>query len=140
MTPAPAQAQFLILYDGVCALCNGWVKFVLRFDRNEKFQFAALQSEYARGTLARRNVSIPELSSIVLVLPNEVYTRSDAALSILAELSFPWSIFVTLKIIPRFLRDAVYNFVAAIRYPVFGKYDVCPIPAPEVRKRFLDQK
>jgi len=127
----------VILYDGVCALCNAWVKFVLRWDRKEVFLFAALQSSQGRKLLAEREIKIPTLSSVVVVYPETVFLRSDAALVILTELGLPWSLSAALRIIPKFLRDYLYNFVAVNRYRVFGKYESCPLPDAKVRSRFL---
>jgi predicted DCC family thiol-disulfide oxidoreductase YuxK len=130
----------VILYDGVCALCNAWVKFVLRWDRKEVFLFAALQSSQGLKLLAERQVNTAALSSIVVVYPEEVFLRSDAALTILTALGWPWSMMAVLRIIPRFLRDALYNFVAVNRYRVFGKYESCPLPDARVRARFIVDK
>ena len=134
----------LILYDGVCALCNGLVRFVLKRDRGDRFRFASLQSEPAREILSRYGVNSDVLDTFYLVLDNgqpgeQILSRSQATMRVLAELRGLPGVFATLmRIVPRFLRDFFYNLVARSRYRVFGKYDVCPLPAPGDRHKFLD--
>ena len=135
----------IILYDGVCALCNGIVRFVLKRDRADWFRFASLQSNLAREILSRHGLNPDDLDTFYLVLENgqpgeQILSRSDAAMRVLAELKgWPGVVAALMKIVPRFLRDLVYNLVARSRYRVFGKYDVCPLPAPGDRHKFLDQ-
>jgi predicted DCC family thiol-disulfide oxidoreductase YuxK len=139
----PANGPVL-LYDGVCGLCNRAVRFVLRRDRRRMFRFAALQSAFAAALLARHQRDPEELSTVVVVLrpgasDEQLLTRSDAALFIAHQLGGFWKLFAGFgRVLPRAFRDAVYNLVARWRYRLFGKYDVCPLPRPEDRARFID--
>lgn len=135
----------IILYDGVCALCNGLVRFVLKGDRADRFRFASLQSQLAHEILSRHGLNPDALDTFYVVLENgqpgeRVLSRSDATMGVLSQLNgWPEGVAAVMKMVPRFLRDFVYNLVARSRYRVFGKYDVCPLPAPGDRHKFLDQ-
>jgi predicted DCC family thiol-disulfide oxidoreductase YuxK len=141
--PEPA-ANPIVLYDGVCALCNRFVTFVLARDRAAVFRFASLQSEYSRTTLMRHGRNPGELTTLVLVLdpglPTErLFDKSSAALEVLKQLPGGWrGLGHVIALAPAPVRDMVYGLVARTRYRTFGKHDVCPVPAPAVRDRFLD--
>jgi predicted DCC family thiol-disulfide oxidoreductase YuxK len=137
-----------VLYDGVCGFCNRMVRRTLRRDRDALFRFAPLQGTLARTILARHGVALPPAASsdpgtIYLVLDygaagERLLARSDAVAFIVRYLpgfSLPAVFF---RLLPRFLRDALYNFVARHRYRFFGRYDTCPLPRPEERARFLE--
>ncbi len=132
----------VLLYDGVCALCNGAVRFMLRSDRRGTFRFAPLEGEFARGVLAR-HPALRGVDSLVLVEPESatgreiVTVRSDAVLRVLAILGGPWRLALAARWLPRPLRDLGYDLIARHRYRVFGRYDTCPLPPPAVRDRFL---
>jgi predicted DCC family thiol-disulfide oxidoreductase YuxK len=131
-----SEAAPILLYDGVCALCNGTVKLVLKFDRRRTMRFAALESPAAIPLLAAH----PELAgidSIVLIEGNRASARSTAVLRVLAYLGWPWKLFLVGYLIPREIRDSLYDVVAFWRYRLFGKYEACPLPPPEARERFL---
>jgi predicted DCC family thiol-disulfide oxidoreductase YuxK len=127
----------VILYDGVCALCNGSVTFTLKHDRGARFRFAALQSDFGRAML--RSVGLPQdaLDSLVVVKDGRPYLRSRGIIRILREIGGPWSILAAAGVVPHQLADVVYDLVARNRYRWFGRHDTCPIPPPEVRSRFL---
>jgi predicted DCC family thiol-disulfide oxidoreductase YuxK len=131
------------LYDGVCALCNRLVAFILARDRAGLFRFASLQGDFAGETLARHARDPDALDTLVVVLDpgsadERLLDRSTAALFVLRQLPGPWRYAgLALAIVPRALRDVVYRLVARTRYRTFGKYDACPIPRPDVRDRFL---
>ena len=127
----------IILFDGVCNLCNSSVQFVIKRDKNSVFRYAALQEEVASRELTKRNEPIPEIDSVILIDGDKVYYRSDAALRIAKHLSGAWPLTQVFWIVPRFIRDAVYNFVGRNRYKWFGKKDSCRMPTPEERARFL---
>ena len=135
----------ILLYDGVCGLCNRSVQFVLKHDRNDQFRFAALQSELAAEILGRHGVHAVDLDTVYLVKaygqPEEsLSNRSDAAIAVLRELGGFWGLVAAfLSLVPRFLRNWAYNRIAASRYRLFGKYDACPLPDPKDRHKFLDQ-
>lgn len=134
----PQREGPIIFYDGVCALCNGFVRFVLRFERRPLFKFAPLQSTVAEELLTPRGVDLQNLRTVVLLnADGSIAERSDAVLSIATHLRRPWSIFASLRFIPPVLRDSAYRLVASLRYKLFGKYEQCPLTPPELRERFL---
>lgn len=134
----------IILYDGVCGLCNRLVQFLLKHDRHGRLRFASLQSDFAAKVLQRHGFDPKDLDTLHVVenydQPSErVLQRSDAVLRAWRELGGIWSVLASVsRIIPRPLRDFVYRVVAQNRYRVFGKYDTCMLPDPEQRNRFLD--
>lgn len=132
------MAAPVILFDGVCNLCNGAVTWIIERDPRAVFVFGALQSDGARALLARHEALHDLPDSIVLIDASGVHTRSDAALRIAAQLGAPWSWLNVGRILPRGLRDAIYNWVARNRYRWFGKRDSCMLPTPDLAHRFLD--
>ena len=140
-TSAPPLADFaghpVLLFDGVCNLCHGTVRFVLDRDRAARFRFAPLQSDVGRALLANFALDPDATDTVVLIDAAGAHTRSDAALRTARALGAPWSWLWPLAVIPRPLRDAAYDFVARHRYRWFGKKDACPLPRPEWRDRFL---
>lgn len=128
--------QPLVLFDGVCNLCQGSVQFIIARDPNQLFSFASLQSE--TGMRIKTEFQIPPDTDSILLLENgKVYAHSTAALRIARKLSAPWSWLYAGIILPRFLRDPVYNFIARNRYKWFGKQESCWLPTPELKARFL---
>lgn len=138
-TPRPASVPPngpTLLFDGVCNLCNGAVQFVLDHERDHELRFAALQSPEAKELLGDH--PLPSgLDSVILVEGGEVFTHSDAALRVARHLGMPWRLLSAFRVVPRFVRDAVYRFIARHRYRWFGKSETCRIPTPELRARFL---
>jgi predicted DCC family thiol-disulfide oxidoreductase YuxK len=138
-TPNP-----IILYDGVCGLCNRLVQFVLKHDSHDRFRFASLQSEFAAEILRRHGASPDDLDTMYVVhdysLPQErIASRSDAAIMALRELGGGWAALgAALRALPVWVRNWEYNLVARNRYRIFGKYDSCPIPSEKDRRKFLD--
>ena len=134
-----APVDRVVFFDGVCNLCNGAVQFIIDRDPHKLFQFAPLQSDAAAKLLGGRGVVVDTSApdSIVLVQGDRVYQRSDAVLRIAQNLTAAWPMLVLFLVVPRFLRDAVYRFVAHHRYRWFGKTDECRLPTPELRARFL---
>lgn len=134
MNELPPQ---LLFYDGVCAMCNGIVKTMLRLDKERVFHFAPLQGETAE--LARRlHPDFPsELETVVYVRNGEVFLRSRAAALAMQQMPYPAKALSWFRFLPVWLTDFFYGIVARVRYRVFGKYEVCPLPPPEHRKRFL---
>ena len=131
----------LILFDGVCNLCNGFVQFVIRHDPAGRFRFAALQSEAGRAVLAAYGFDAAavaaEPDSVLLELDGQLYSHSDAVLRIARELGGPWRLLLAGRLLPRAWRDAAYRFVARHRYRWFGRQDSCWLPTPELRARFI---
>lgn len=128
----------IMLYDGVCNLCNSSVRFVLKRDKAGVFRFAALQSAKAKQLLAPYEMGIG-LDTIYLIEDGRVYDRSSAALRIMRRLRFPWPLMAVFLIVPKPLRDAVYNWVGRNRYRWFGRSNTCQVPDAKVQNRFLDQ-
>lgn len=135
----------ILLYDGVCGLCNRLVQFILKRDRDAIFRFASLQSGFAADILAKHDINNSELDTFYVVIdhsgPGEsLLVRSDAAVYVLDRLGGLKKVVASiLRITPRFLRDWAYNVVARHRYRLFGRYDACPLPSAATRSRFLDQ-
>ena len=133
----------LVLYDGVCGLCNRLVAFLLRHDRRDEFRFAALQSPSGREILQRHGLNPDDLDSVVVLAGygarNErAFTRSQAALWAISRLGGLWNGFAIVRLMPLSFREALYRFIARRRYRLFGRYDACPLPRPEDRHKFLD--
>lgn len=131
------QGERVILFDGVCDLCNGFVRFVIDRDPQLRFRFGTLQSSGARR-LMHGNDAIPsDMRTVVYLRNGKVLTRSTGALYILKDLGRGWSVFSVLLIVPTPIRDLVYRIIARYRYRWFGKRTQCMIPSPELRERFL---
>jgi predicted DCC family thiol-disulfide oxidoreductase YuxK len=134
----------IILYDGVCGLCNSLVQFLLKHDKGGRLRFASLQSDFAEKVLRRHGFDAKDLDTLHVVenydQPDErVLQRSDAILRAGRELGGFWTASSSVaRIVPRPLRDLVYRFVATNRYRVFGKFDTCMLPDPSQRSRFID--
>ena len=136
--PIPNNKQ-LILFDGVCNLCNGAVQYVIRHDKNEHFMFAPLQGEAGQKLIRHYNIDTSKTDSIVLYTPGEgLAFKSTAALKIASRLRFPVSFSVVFFIIPTVIRNWVYDYVARNRYKWFGKQASCMVPTAELKARFLD--
>jgi len=126
----------IVFFDGYCILCNGFVSFVFRRDKKHIFHFAPLQGKTAGKMLDKDDID--GLESIVYVDESGVYKRSDAVLRILTGMGGFYKILAIFRIVPRFLRDGVYDFIARHRYRWFGTRDACRMPSPEDRGRILD--
>lgn len=133
----------IVLYDGVCGLCNGLNQFLLKRDKHDRFRFASLQSEFAASLLKRHGVNAVDLDTVYVVVDyghasERLLARSDAILHVLRRLGGVWSVFRLGRAIPKSLRHALYNAVARNRYRVFGKYEACLMPEERFRHKFLD--
>ncbi|WP_417443788.1 thiol-disulfide oxidoreductase DCC family protein [Joostella sp.] len=131
----------IILFDGVCNLCNSSVQFVIKRDKKDIFRFASLQSEVGQRMLKERSIDSAQTDSIVLIEPNVAYyTRSSAAIEIAKEIGGLWSLLSVFNyILPESIRDSIYNFIAKNRYKWFGKKENCPLPTNEQKKKFIEQ-
>jgi predicted DCC family thiol-disulfide oxidoreductase YuxK len=127
----------ILLFDGVCNLCNGMVSFIIKRDTERKFRFASLQAETSQLLLERFGLSGNEFESFVLIKEDQYFLKSTAALKTLRELGGIWKLLYIFIYIPRPLRDFLYDMIAKSRYKVFGKRDTCMIPTPELEARFL---
>lgn len=136
-TAADADDHPVILFDGVCNLCNRFVQFVIERDPDGRYRFAPLQSGVGERLLADCGLDPDQRDTFVLVEDGSCYTKSEAALRVVTRLGGRYRLLVPAMYVPAFLRDPVYEFVAANRYDWFGKRDRCMAPTPDVRSRFL---
>lgn len=132
------MTQPIILFDGVCNLCNKSVQFVLKKDKKKQFLFASLQGTTGQSLLEQYQLPRDQLTSFVLIENGKAYTRSAAALRVAKLLGGGWSLLYGFMITPPFVRDGVYNWIARNRYKWFGKMDSCWVPTPELKARFLE--
>ena len=128
--------KHIIFFDGVCNLCNGFVNLLIRYDKKNILYYAPLQGSTFRTLDVKPDTG--DLSTIIYKREDRIYFRSAAALRILNDLGGVWKIAMLFIIVPPFLRDAVYKFIANNRYRFFGKKETCRLPTPEERARFLD--
>jgi predicted DCC family thiol-disulfide oxidoreductase YuxK len=128
----------VILFDGVCNFCNSAVNFVIKRDRKKQIFFAPLQTETAKKLLAQYELPADEMQSFVFIEKGKAYTRSTAALRVCRYLSALWPLCYGAIIVPGFIRDAIYNWIAKHRYKWFGVRQQCMIPTAEIKARFLD--
>jgi len=127
----------LVLFDGVCNLCNASVQFVIKNDKRHIFYFAALQSDIGQQILNENNFSANHLDTVIYVKNTKIYTKSSAALHILKDLKGFWQLGFVFILVPKFLRDLVYNFISKRRYWMFGKMESCMMPTPEIKSKFI---
>ena len=131
--------QPIILFDGVCNLCNSAVNFVIKRDKKSTIKFAVLQSSIAQKLVKDQPIKDNDLSSFVFVEKGKILTRSTAAFHVCRYLTGIWPLMYGFIIIPKLIRDGIYNWVAKNRYHWFGKKDKCMVPTPEIKARFLDE-
>lgn len=133
------KAEKIILFDGVCNLCNGFVHFVIKREKSDIFKFAALQSDQAIELLAQYDLISTDMKSVILIDTgrNKAFTESSAVLHIFGNLKGLFPLLQLFFIIPKFIRDFVYQQIAVNRYRWFGKQNSCMIPTPELKKKFL---
>jgi predicted DCC family thiol-disulfide oxidoreductase YuxK len=127
------QNHPVIFFDGECNLCNGAVQFIIRHDRQQRFRFASLQGNFGRQTIP----SSGEMNTLYLLENKVLYSRSTAVLRIARQLDGLYKLAYFFIVVPRFLRDAVYNLVARNRYKWFGRQESCAIPTPELNRLFI---
>lgn len=127
----------IILFDGVCNLCNGVVTYIIKRDKKNVFKFAALQSEIGAQLIAKFNIDTEKVDSIILIDGEKQYEKSSAALHIAKHLSGAYPLLFGFMVVPRFIRDSVYDYVARNRYKWFGKKESCMIPTAELKSKFL---
>ncbi|MGQ7276390.1 thiol-disulfide oxidoreductase DCC family protein [Brevibacillus thermoruber] len=135
----PPRSEAILLFDGVCNLCHGAVRFIIPRDPSGRIRFASLQSETGRRLLARHGFPADELRTVVLIEGDSLYTRSDAMLRVGRKLNGWWPLLSSLGlVIPRPVRDCVYDWIARNRYRWFGRQEQCLLPTPEIRQRFVE--
>lgn len=130
------MSRDIVFFDGVCNLCNNSVQWIIRHDPAGLFLFAPLQGSTAKSILTE--AQLKAVDSIVYLNGNKVHVKSSAALRILGKMRFPYNLALVFLIVPTFIRNAVYDFVARNRYKWFGKQEACMLPTPELKRRFLD--
>ena len=131
--PAP-----VIVFDGVCALCSRWVRFLLRFDRHGRYRFAAMQGAHGRRLMRAHGLDPDDPLSFLLVEQGHAHTDPEAIVRVLAGLGGPWRLAALARLLPRRLRDRGYRWLARNRYRWFGRHGSCYLPSPEQVQRFLD--
>ncbi|MCT8340258.1 thiol-disulfide oxidoreductase DCC family protein [Flavobacteriaceae bacterium TK19130] len=132
-----ASQHKIILFDGVCNLCNSSIIFIIKRDKYDVFRFAALQEGIGQALIAKHNIDTSKTDSIILVDGDTHYEKSSAALRIAKHLSGGWPLLSAFLILPKFIRNAVYDYIAKNRYKWFGKKESCMIPTPDLKSKFL---
>lgn len=127
----------IILFDGVCNLCNSAVLFIIKRDKKDLFRFGALQEEHGQELVLKHNIDTRSVDSIILIERNKAYIKSSAALRIARSLSGGWPLLYGFIILPVFLRDWIYDFIAKNRYKWYGRRDFCMVPTPDLQQKFL---
>lgn len=128
---------YILLFDGICNLCNSIVKFTIKRDTKGKFKFAAFQSDEGKTLLKELGLKSNYFDSLVLIIGDKYYLKSSAGLLVLKELGSIWKMGYVFIYFPRPLRDFVYNLIAKTRYRIFGKQNVCMVPTNDIKQRFL---
>jgi len=128
----------IVLFDGVCNLCQSTVQFVIKHDHRKKIRFASLQGEFGQQVLKEHNLPLTNYNSFLFLENGRLHMKSGAALRLSRYLDGVWPLFYILIIIPPFLRNAVYGFIAKNRYRWFGKQESCWLPTPDLKQRFLN--
>ncbi|KFE54449.1 thiol-disulfide oxidoreductase DCC family protein [Pseudomonas syringae] len=141
-SPAPflAPGETVVLFDGVCKLCNGWAKFLIRHDRKQRVRLATVQSPEGQALLAWAGLPADAFDTMAVIRDNHYWVRSEAFFEVVAQLPGAWPALRLLRIVPRWLRDWMYDRVALNRYRLFGKHEVCMMPTPDHQRRFLKAK
>ena len=132
------QTKPVIFFDGLCNLCNGAVQFIIERDQKNTFHFASLQSEFAKAKLVNFDIDPTQLNSFILLENEAIYQRSTAALRVTKKLKGLWPLLYVFIVVPHFIRDGVYNYIAKNRYKWFGKKESCWLPNEELKNRFYN--
>ena len=141
--PPPLQPQVhdpsrpLIVFDGVCVFCSGFVRTVVRLDRKKRFRFATAQSPLGEALFRKHGLRTDSYDTSLTLVDNEAFTQLDGFIAVMAELGWPWRAAKALLVLPRPLRDRIYDRVAKNRYALFGRKDSCEMPSAELRERLI---
>ena len=138
LTEHAAPLRSIVVFDGICLFCNGWVRFIATRDRLRRFHFARAQSTYGSQQMIAAGVEPTSLQTIVLASDGRYLIKSDAILEILHGLGGAWRLVRLFRFIPRGMRDAAYDFIARNRYSIRGKADTCPLPPRALSDRFIE--
>ncbi|NIF27458.1 thiol-disulfide oxidoreductase DCC family protein [Pantoea sp. Tr-811] len=138
-TPAPLlrPGETVVLFDGVCKLCNGWARFLIRHDHSRRVRLAAVQSPEGQALLAWAGLRLDQFDTLAVIRDRHYWLRSEAVFEVIGQLPAAWRTLRLLRAFPRGLRDWAYDRVARNRYRLFGKYDTCLLPPPDHEQRFL---
>lgn len=140
LPPGVGVNDRVILFDGVCKLCAAWSRFLIRFDKRHRFQLATVQSPQGQAILAWFDLPVDAFETLVLVEGDRYFTRSSAVIRVLWRLPFPWPVLCVGWLVPRFIRNRLYDYLAQNRYRWFGKFDACVLPEAKDRDRFLQNR
>jgi predicted DCC family thiol-disulfide oxidoreductase YuxK len=130
----------VILFDGVCKLCNAWSKFIIKYDKKHVFKLCSVQSEEGEKILLHFGFPTEFYETMLYVEGGQCFQQSDAFFRVMAKLGFPWKMVCVFWIIPKLIRNWMYDRIALNRYRLFGKYDYCVLPVPDHEDRFLTAK
>lgn len=131
------QRQSIIFFDGVCNLCNGFVQFVLKHETNSEFKFCSLQGEFAANFFKEKQFITSGIDSVIVFENNQFYIESAAAFKIINKLKWPYKVLYIFSILPGFINNSIYKFIAKSRYKIFGKSNVCWVMTDKNKTRFL---
>lgn len=129
--------KIILLFDGVCNLCNGFVQFILKRNKKRNIYFGALQSESGQRLLKEKGLPCDKFETLIVISKGTILKRSQAFFFLCSQLDFPWPLMGIFRIIPKFISDFVYDRIAKSRYLVFGKKDVCMMPTEAIKDRFI---
>lgn len=132
-----SETSPVVLFDGVCNLCNSVVQLVIRHDKKKQFRFASLQSDFGQKILQQFHLPMIEFNSFIYLENGKLYTKSTAALRVAKKMDRPWKLLYSFTIVPPFIRNGVYNWVARNRYKWYGKQETCWLPSPDLQARFI---
>lgn len=135
--PHVAEQHRIVMFDGVCKLCHGWSKFLIRFDRQRLFSLCTVQSPAGQDLLRWAGLPTDQFDTMVYIENGKIYTKSDAFLKIIAQMPFPFLLAALGWLLPRVIRDWAYDRIAANRYRIFGRFDSCLLPTPDHEARFV---
>ncbi|MCE0917960.1 thiol-disulfide oxidoreductase DCC family protein [Pseudomonas sp. NMI760_13] len=138
--PLLAPGETVLLFDGVCRLCNGWARFVIRHDRHRRIRLATVQSAQGQALLAWAGLPVTAFDTMAVIRDRHYWVRSEAFFEVVRQLPGAWSLLRVLRLCPRRLRDWLYDRVALNRYRLFGRYDQCLLPSPDHQRRFLEEQ
>ena len=140
LPPYISTTDKVILFDGVCKLCNAWSKFIIKYDREHIFKLCSVQSEEGRKILVHFGFSSEFYETMLYVEGGQCFQQSDAFFRVMAKLGCPWKVVCIFRILPRSIRNWIYDRIALNRYRLFGRYDYCTLPSPDHEARFLNDK
>jgi predicted DCC family thiol-disulfide oxidoreductase YuxK len=137
LPPNITRKDRVILFDGVCKLCNAWSNFIIKHDKKHLFKLCSVQSDEGQAILKHFGLATDVYDSMVYVEGDTFYQQSDAFFQVIAKLGYPWKAVLVFRLIPGFIRNWLYDRIAFNRYRLFGKYDYCSLPTPDHEARYL---